>query len=317
MLLRSAVPPCSGLLLPVVLLLSCSTANNTAIADNSTLEQRADEGREDRTPQAVAIRFDARVGSEPAACGTRYNNLGSSAAEGQLADARMFLSNIELRANSGDWLPLNLTDNSWQDQGVALLDFEDGTSGCQESGNADTNSTLEGLIAPGTYDAVRFDLGVPFELNHVDVSTADSPLNDAGMFWVWRGGYKFLRVDWMIELGAIARWNVHLGSTGCMAEAPTDAPEVPCSRTNSPRVELQWDAFEAGTDDPATINIDLAQLLNNANPLLNTTDTPPGCQSNPGEADDCTAVFSSLGMTFNDGSCRDDCRGQLVFSVAN
>lgn len=47
----------------------------------------------------------------------------------------------------------------------------------------------------GRYTGLAFDMGVPFALNHADVTAAPSPLNIQALWWNWQGGYKFMRVD--------------------------------------------------------------------------------------------------------------------------
>ena len=146
--------------------------------------------------QPLTLQFEATFGGAPAACGTDLT-LGASTV--QLADARAFVSEIEVRDAEGTWVPVALEDDGkWQNGTVPLLDFENGTGGCADSGNADLNDQIVGTVASGTYDAVRFTLGVPFALNHNDSATSPAPLNAPGMFWTWQGGFKFLRVDLMV-----------------------------------------------------------------------------------------------------------------------
>ncbi|MFC6617428.1 MbnP family protein [Deinococcus radiophilus] len=39
---------------------------------------------------------------------------------------------------------------------------------------------------------LRFDVGVPRELNHLDATTAKAPLSiEEGMYWAWNSGYIF------------------------------------------------------------------------------------------------------------------------------
>jgi uncharacterized repeat protein (TIGR04052 family) len=250
--------------------------------------------------QAVSIAFDAVVGSDMAMCGMAYTVGGQ---ELELADARLFLSTVEVRVD-GAWQPLVLDETDWQHEGIALLDFEDGSAGCADSGTSDLNDTLTGMAPAGTIDGVRFDVGVPFELNHVDSATAPAPLNAPGMFWTWQGGYKFVRVDYAVA-GA-ERWNVHVGSTGCVSDAPVNAPEAECSAPNRATIELDLD-LSVG------VTVDLGALIAGADVTTNLVDTPPGCMSSPTEPDDCAPVFTNLGLDFATGFCADDCAGQAIF----
>ncbi len=258
---------------------------------------------------AVTVTFRAQVGSQPADCSTPYDGLGRSGSSARLADARLFVSELEIRGLNGEWLPVELGNSLWQNGGVALLDFEDGTGACADSGTAETNLSVSGTSTTNEYDAVRYRVGVPFELNHLDNASARPPLNSPGMFWAWQGGYKFLRVDWEVEGGVVPRWNIHLGSTGCKSSAPTEAPQEPCARANSARVEVEL-------PDPASeVVIDLSRLVESAELTDNASGSPPGCMSAPMEADDCSPVFSALGMAFDDGKCVDDCAAQTTFIV--
>lgn len=272
------------------------------------------EGEDDAAPdEAFVISFDARVGAAPATCGTAYP-VGAAGETAELADARLFVSAVELKRADGEWVAATLDeDGAFQGQGVALLDFEDKSGLCDESGTTQTNEKVSGTLPAGEYEGLRFVVGVPFELNHTDASTQNAPLNAPGMFWVWQAGYKFLRVDWSFTVDAQpSRWNMHIGSTQCASDAPTMAPAEACGRPNRAVIELP--DFVPGRDQ---VVIDFAALGAEANMPANTAETPPGCQSSPMEAADCEPVFSSLGLDFGTGACVNDCEGQTVFFTEN
>lgn len=47
----------------------------------------------------------------------------------------------------------------------------------------------------GEYRGVRFDVGVPRDQNHLDATSARSPLSiEDGMYWAWNSGYIFISV---------------------------------------------------------------------------------------------------------------------------
>ncbi len=264
-------------------------------------------------PQDVVLTFQAMVSDTAAACGTTYTELGTTAAEAQLADARMFISELQVRDADGAWTDVTLDDSIWQNAGVALLDFEDATAGCADSGTPEMNDVVTGTVPAGDYDAVRYRVGLPFALNHVDAGNALPPFNVPGMFWVWQGGFKFVRVDWAVTGGEIARWNVHIGSTGCDSSAPTEAPSAACARPNTGVLEL--DGVELN-DGAASIQIDLAALVAGADLMANTADTAPGCMSGPTEPAECGPVFAAVGMDFEAGGCDGECAAQAVFMPA-
>ena len=199
----------------------------------------------------------------------------------------------------------------WQQEGLALLDFEDATGACR-NGTPQTNTEVRGSAPPGDYAGVAFDVGVPFDDNHADPTLAASPLNLTAMFWSWRGGYRFLRVDVVVQgtgdgpmptdgaeprghghgghdHGAAGEWALHLGSTGCVAAAPTQAPER-CAAPN--RVAVVLPDFDPSGD---TLVVDPARVLEAVDVASNAPGTSPGCMSAPDDPD-CGPVLRALGL---------------------
>ncbi|MGL5836305.1 MAG: MbnP family copper-binding protein [Waterburya sp.] len=145
--------------------------------------------------QEIAINFAAYVGEAEFACGESYKEVGTTKSTITPKDFRFYVSNLALIDEAGNAIPLKLAqDGKWQYQNTALLDFEDGTKGC-DNGTAEINTTVKGTIPAGDYQSLQFTLGVPQKLNHSDAAIAPSPLNLTSMWWNWQGGYKFLRVD--------------------------------------------------------------------------------------------------------------------------
>ena len=175
------------------------------------------------------------IGDDDAACGTDYP-LGTPATTAQLADARIYIHSVELHDVDADaWsTPVDI-DNDFQNGGVILLDGEDGSAGCADSGTTETNLQIQVNAPDVDYDGIRFIVGVPEDRNHLDATTAPAPLNTPGMFWTWQGGFKHVRVDY---LAGGARWNVHMGSTGCDSAGPTVAPTTACANSNRGTVTL-------------------------------------------------------------------------------
>jgi len=61
---------------------------------------------------------------------------------------------------------------------------------------------FKGDAPAGQYRGIRFDVGVPRTLNHVDASTQKDPLGlDVGMFWAWNPGYIFSRYEGKATIG--------------------------------------------------------------------------------------------------------------------
>jgi uncharacterized repeat protein (TIGR04052 family) len=267
---------------------------------------------EEVTMVPVELRFAARVGEQAAACGESFEGIGSAETTIEISDLRFYVSNIHLITEDGDAVEVELDQASiWQHGNLALLDFEDGTAGCSEFGNAELNDVVVGEVAEGAYSGVRFDLGVPFELNHLDVDTAVSPLNLHALQWNWRAGYIFLKLD-MIDDDAIpgGRFSVHLGSTGCESGSPLEPPDQPCANPN--RATIALEAFDPDAD---TIVFDLAAMLADTDLEDDSEESGTGCQSFEQDEAACTPIFANLGMSFETGACEDDCAGQAAFRV--
>lgn len=239
----------------------------------------------------ITLTFRGFVGNRPFACGTAYSGIGTGDSQFLPSDFRFYVSGIKLLAMTGEEVPLELEqDGVWQYQDVALIDFETGPGdGCGEGSSA-TNTSVRGSVPAGVYTGIKFDLGLPFELNHGNVSTAPPPLNYTAMFWSWNDGYKFLRVDTLDD-----KFRVHLGSTGCDGSTPADPPQA-CARPNLPTITLT-----GFNPSHSTIDADLAALLADNDIDANQPGTPPGCMGSPDDQD-CAPLFRNLGLSFPDGT---------------
>jgi len=248
----------------------------------------------------VTITFDAVVGAQTFVCGDTYDNLGANDTSLQISDFRFFVQSVQLRNEAGAYVPVTLEENNWQAEGATLLDFEDG---CNDLGTEPMNATVTGTVPAGTYDAIRFEMGVPFEANHDNPSTAPSPLNLTSMHWNWQGGYKFLRID--SGSFSMTDWRLHLGSTGCDGD-PVSGGTTACSAPN--RTEVELEGFDAGS---SVISADLEALVDGAALDVNQEMTPFGCMAGPMDGD-CAPVFDNLGLPFGG----EDASGpQTFFSV--
>ncbi len=98
----------------------------------------------------------------------------------RLDNVQMYISEIELRTESGDWQPIGE---------VSLLDF------------SVLSPRILAPVPPGIYNAIRFGMGLPADIN-TDMDPAsypnDHPLSvpgSAGMFWTWSSGYVFVKYE--------------------------------------------------------------------------------------------------------------------------
>ncbi|MBM4363292.1 MAG: metallo-mystery pair system four-Cys motif protein, partial [Deltaproteobacteria bacterium] len=142
-----------------------------------------------------ALKFRAKVGTQPFACDSTYMGLGATATVMAPQDFRFYIHEVRLIAAGGAQTPLALSaDGKWQTDQVALVDFETNTGTCT-NGTTDTNDTVTGMATSGTYTGVVFKIGVPEALNHLNPAKAASPLNLTAMAWDWTYGYKFMKLD--------------------------------------------------------------------------------------------------------------------------
>ncbi|MEM8531336.1 MAG: MbnP family copper-binding protein [Chloroflexota bacterium] len=289
----------------------------------------------------ITLQFALQANGEDVACTTEYTDIGAGGNTITFTDARFYVSNINLIAADGTETPLELEqDGLWQHEDVALLDFEDGSGGCS-TGNQDMRSTVVGTVPPGRYTQVKFDLGVPFELNHLDTAVAPSPLNLPAMWWSWQAGYKFVRIDMSmadtapeasgegmaegehgddatIGEGAegpghspdepLTSWFIHLGSTGCESSDRTEPPAESCMRPNLSTITL-----DNYTPDESVIIADIGALLEGID-LNENTPQPPGCMSGTDDPD-CPDLFDNFALDLTEGVCVDDCVDQLFFRI--
>lgn len=260
------------------------------------------DGSTDASPStlAVTIDFAARVGVLPFTCEATYASLGTSMVSVGFTDFRFYVHAVELVRADGVSVPLTLTqDAKWQEQDVALLDFEDGKEGCATDGTPDMNTTVKGSVPAGTYKGLKFIVGVPFAKNHANQAIAPSPLNLGKMFWSWNAGYKFAKIDSRPEGmngdgGPNPTFNFHLGSTACQGDAADGGTVTSCGKPN--RLPVSMPLYELGK---SKVVFDYAALVSGSDLLVNSG--PSGCMSFPGDPE-CAAVFERLGVDYATGA---------------
>jgi uncharacterized repeat protein (TIGR04052 family) len=239
--------------------------------------------------QAYTVEFDALVGGEPFSCTQSYSGIGTTMTTIQPLDFRMYVHDLTLVRSGGETVPLTLEDDGvWQNEGVALLDFEDGTGTCMTN-SPQTNIKVTGHApAHGDYDGLTFTVGVPAAQDHLNVISAVAPLNDPLMFWSWTGGYKYLKLE--VKSTGQADFYFHLGAQDCSGANTS----VSCTYPNLASIPLS--GFSMGVSHVA---LDLANLYSTSNLDAQPDMTNPvaGCMSIDG-ADDCPPLFAKLGLTF-------------------
>ncbi len=253
-------------------------------------------------PLNVSLTFKPMVGTQSFACGQSYTGLGTSGSTYEPKDFRLYIHNVRLLAHGTQEVAVSLTDDgAWQKDGVALLDFEDKTGLCS-NGTTATNDRIVGTVPGGHYVGLKFTVGVPFEKNHQDASTASAPLNVSTLFWSWAGGYKFIRLDGRTT-GLPNGHNLHLGSTECALSGPNQVTDC----VNANRFEVTLSGFDP--ENPHPVVLDVAALLAGSDLDTNQAQSAPGCMSSAEDAD-CAPIFQRLGLGFNDQQANPD---QQVF----
>jgi uncharacterized repeat protein (TIGR04052 family) len=188
-----------------------------------------------------------------------------------------FMSHLQMR-DKQHVMPLKLQVNDWQTSDLALLQFFSRECQSKVDSNLDDtksknqqNSDVQQIdvqhsdvqhidvqhteslsihqqlelaepLLINEHSELIFELGVPFALNHLNPLTQPSPLNLPAMFWSWRAGYKFLRLD---LFNPSESWVFHLGSTGCVADSVMRAPKMACAEPN--RMQFALKPQGAGT----------------------------------------------------------------------
>ncbi|MEO1368793.1 MAG: MbnP family copper-binding protein [Acidobacteriota bacterium] len=306
-------------------------------------------------PEPLEIRFDARMGEQPARCGERFGGVGTGGGPVELADARFYVSEVELGRGDGTWVPIELDQESpWQHGNVTLLDFEDASGRCSDMGTAQMNAAVRGAAPAGDYKGLRFTFGVPHELNHLDAPTAPTPLNLNALYWNWRLGYIFTKVEfWNPGVDSVvdAAGGASPAETASESKAPDAATagepgsaEPAAAALPAPRPTVTYLTHFGSTGctspaitappaeecsrpnrvtvtladfDPAldVVALDLAALVDGID-ITTSVPRPPGCMSGPADPD-CVQVFANLGLDLETGRCADgDCGGQKVASRA-
>ncbi len=278
-----------------------SAAASLAVVAAAAAQGTGGPARAPAERQPVQITFDARVGDQPFKCGERYEGIGANKATILPQDFRLYVSDLRLLTASGTEVPLALTpDKIWQNDKVALLDFENDTGNC--SGNPRMNRVVRGTAPKDVYRGLVFTVGVPVELNHLDPTLATAPLNVSDLFWPWRVGYKFTSIVFdssqppaggpnMPGMHA-STYSMVLGSMECGDGAWDAPPTAPCKSANRPVFRL--DSFDVAKD---RVTLDLAALFASNDLAIKPPNADTACWSFP-ENDGCVSVMGGLGLAF-------------------
>ncbi len=132
-----------------------------------------------------------------------------------------------------------------------------------------TNGPVERTytMTPGVFDNLHYGLGVPYELNHRDLTTVPTPdpLDfTQGMYWTWATMYRFLVFEGRYDTDAAGAgappydFSMHTGRDECYRERT-----IPCA------VEVT----DGGTTE-MTLEIDIARFFTDGTDLLDLSQGP-------------------------------------------
>ena len=260
-------------------------------------------GSDEATTRVVNLDFATVAGSSLVQCGDTITNMGTTNTNATMKDARFYVSNIYLVRPNGTeerFIPNASTDEEkkWNHvdgaNSVSLIDLENATSGCasEEKTSAETNTRISATVPNDLYTGVRFEVGVPFALNHTNTIASDTPqpLQSQSMAWSWLGGRKFIKVE--VGPAANTTWaktqmNFHLGSTGCSGTNSGVTAGAFCDEPNRmmvPLSNLNPDTHKIGLDIHALFaGIDLARDAGGASGCMSAKDDP-----------ECVATFDAV-----------------------
>ena len=190
---------------------------------------------------------------------------------------QFFISNIYLKDSSGQWQKATLEKSAFQTADVALIGENCNLSNEKSKVNWSIKFIETAALINSTH--IRFTLGLPFTVNHLNPLTQESPLNVPTMFWGWQQGHKFLRLEMSSKSND---WLFHLGSVGCKSASPLRAPKQECLYPNRYIFELP-----IGKEYNHLV-FELSTLLKDIT-LSNQT----SCQSSPNKQS-CQLLFSNL-----------------------
>lgn len=186
-----------------------------------------------------------------------------------------FVSNLHIKVD-GKWHLKAFEVNPWQHKNVALITLA--TPDCSAE-SLRNQVSFEQAIDWQSVQAIKFDLGVPFTLNHLNPLQQPSPLNLPNMFWSWQMGHKFLRLDMQSPQRS---WSFHLGSVGCAAASRVRSPQEPCQQPNLYTVELP---LSGGNK----LELNLSRLLQGLD-----IEKAPGCMFHGHGKDSCEQLLNNI-----------------------
>ena len=144
----------------------------------------------------VEIKVNLRVGDRPLQWGQTYQT--PQGQRYQIDLLKFYISEVALVRPDG---------REVRADGLALAEFK-------RDGPTQGVSVMRLDVPAGQYRGLRFNVGVPRELNHLDAGTQQLPLGvNSGMYWAWNPGYIFYRLEGIAALPeGNQKWVIHMGT---------------------------------------------------------------------------------------------------------
>ncbi len=170
---------------------------------------------------------------------------------------KFFLSNIGLSKADASENPAIPTDSNTA--GIYHIDFGAPTTtvdGVTNAYSISFNATV------GSYNDIRFDVGIPREKNHADPTSALFPLDlsQEDMYWSWNSGYVFMLIEGSGNTVANYDKNFHFG-------IGTDARMMSFFFGNMLNTIPKY-TVEEGKTTKLIIEIDMDRILTNGDGTL-------------------------------------------------
>ncbi|MGQ8367014.1 MbnP family copper-binding protein [Glaciecola sp. 1036] len=221
-----------------------------------------------------ALEFALYNGATPISCEASFTHQQDI---WTIENLSFFVSDLKFYTFDNKEIVPIFDESPWQNENVALIKFD---TSCDDSipSNQSLKFTFDGEMQD--LHSIEFSLSVPFTQNHLNPLTQASPLNDSSMFWSWRMGYKFMRIDMTSDDSS---WLFHLGSLGCVSQSSVRAPQEECKVPN--RIKIAADL----TSNKPIITLDIAALLDEIEVINGDS-----CMFNHDQTQVCGEVIKNL-----------------------
>ncbi|WP_337870228.1 MbnP family protein [Meiothermus sp.] len=144
----------------------------------------------------VELKINLRIGDQPMQFGQTYQT--PQGQRYQIDMLKFYISDLALVRPDGSEVKVD---------GLVLADFK-------RDAPTQGVSVVKMDVPAGQYRGIRFNVGVPRELNHLDAATQQLPLGvNSGMYWAWNPGYIFYRLEGRALLPeGSPKWVIHMGT---------------------------------------------------------------------------------------------------------